>query len=62
MVHGVDLFPPQTSFVPPNCFLEVEDVGKEWTWKEKFDLIHMRLMLGAFTDSEWEDLYRKCYE
>lgn len=48
--------------MPPNCFLEVEDVSREWTWKHKFDLIHMRLLLGAFTDSEWAAVYKRCYE
>ena len=40
-VHGIDLFPPPNTWVPPNCVLEVEDVGQGWTWKHKFDLIHM---------------------
>lgn len=40
-VYGIDLFPPPHNWVPPNCVLEVEDVSKEWTWKQKFDLIHM---------------------
>lgn len=44
-VHGVDVFPPPNSWVPPNCFLEVEDVTKEWTWRQKFDLINMRYMV-----------------
>lgn len=61
-VYGVDIFPPANTWVPPNCFLEVEDVAKEWTWKQKFDLIHIRFMIGAFTDDEWDDLYRKVYE
>ncbi|KAK3705923.1 hypothetical protein LTR37_013076 [Vermiconidia calcicola] len=61
-VYGVDLYPPPHSWVPPNCFLEVEDVLSDWTWKHKFDLIHMRLMLGAFMESEWDSVYRKCYE
>lgn len=61
-VYGIDLSPPPTSWVPPNCFLQVDDVLEEWTWREKFDLIHMRLMLGAFTDAEWTDVYRKCFD
>lgn len=40
-VYGIDLFPPPNTWVPPNCVLEVEDVGQEWTFKNKFDLIHM---------------------
>jgi hypothetical protein len=61
-VHGVDMFPPPTVWVPPNCILEVEDVNQDWTWRKSFDLIHMRLMLGAFTSDEWERLYTQCYE
>ncbi|KAH9819837.1 Methyltransferase domain-containing protein [Teratosphaeria destructans] len=61
-VFGVDLHPPPAPFVPPNCFLEVDDVTQEWTFKENFDLIHMRQLLGAFTDDEWDDVYQKCYE
>jgi len=61
-VYGVDLYPPPTSWVPPNCFLEVEDVLQEWTWRQPFDVIHMRLLLGAFSDEQWDEVYRKCYE
>ncbi|KAK4543436.1 hypothetical protein LTR36_005579 [Oleoguttula mirabilis] len=62
IVNGVDLFPPPSSWVPPNCYLEVEDVLQDWTWHYKFDLIHLRLMLGAFAEDQWGDVYRKCYE
>lgn len=27
-VHGVDLYPPPQSWVPPNCILEVDDLTK----------------------------------
>lgn len=60
-MHGVDLFPPPSPWVPPNCYLEVEDILQNWTWRHKFDIIHLRLLFGAFTDSEWEDLYGKCF-
>lgn len=45
-VCSIDLFPPPNTWVPPNCVLEVEDVGQEWTWKQKFDLIHMYAYLA----------------
>jgi hypothetical protein len=61
-VRGVDLYPPPVGWVPPNCILEVDDVLEEWTWRQKFDLIHMRLLLGAFTPEEWGNVYKKCYE
>lgn len=61
-VRGVDLFPPPVSWVPPNCVLEVDDVQQEWTWHDKFDLIHMRIMIGSFDEREWERLYKQCYD
>jgi trans-aconitate methyltransferase len=61
IVYGVDLSPPSYEWMPPNCFLQVDDVTQDWTFQEKFDLIHMRLMLGALTDHEWEDVYQKCF-
>ncbi|KAJ5492785.1 hypothetical protein N7539_001531, partial [Penicillium diatomitis] len=61
-VRGVDLFPPPINWVPPNCLFEVDDVQKPWTWKEPFDLIHIRQLLGSFTPDEWRDLYQQCFE
>lgn len=61
-VRGVDLFPPPVNWMPPNCILEVDDVLREWTWREPFDFIHLRIMLGAFTAKEWDSIYKKCYE
>ena len=58
-VHAVDMFPQPNTWVPPNCFLEVEDVTKEWTWREKFDLVHIRYLIGSFTPQEWNDLYKQ---
>ncbi|KAK5210157.1 hypothetical protein LTR41_003825 [Exophiala xenobiotica] len=40
----------------------VDDILQDWTWQEKFDLAHMRLLLGAFTDVEWAEVYRKCFD
>lgn len=53
-VHGIDLFPPPHNWVPPNCVLEVEDVSKEWTWRQKFDLIHMYVKFVE-TPGGWVD-------
>ncbi|KAJ5731698.1 uncharacterized protein N7483_006206 [Penicillium malachiteum] len=55
-VRGVDLFPPPAALVPPNYILEVDDVLEEWTWREPFDLIHLRIMLGSFDVAEWKQL------
>ena len=47
-VIGSDLSPIQPEFVPPNCFFEVEDVEDEWTYSQKFDFIHGRLLVSCF--------------
>ncbi|KAJ5097856.1 hypothetical protein N7532_004857 [Penicillium argentinense] len=61
-VRGVDLFPPPVSWMPPNCVLEVDDALQQWTWREPFDLIHMRIMIGSFNEPEWEQIYKRCYD
>lgn len=61
-VRGVDLFPPPNSWLPPNCIFEVDNILNEWTWLQPFDLIHMRIMDGAFTCQETAQLYQQCYE
>ncbi|KAJ5584793.1 uncharacterized protein N7459_004593 [Penicillium hispanicum] len=61
-VRGVDLFPPPVSWMPPNCVLEVDNILQDWTWREQFDLIHMRLMIGSFDPSEWDQVYKQCYD
>lgn len=61
-VRGVDLFPPPVNWLPPNCVMEVDDVLQDWTWREPFDLIHIRQLMGSFTDEEWEKVYKNCYD
>lgn len=61
-VRGVDLFPPPTEWVPPNCHIEVDDLLLNWTWREPFDLIHLRFMIASWTPEEWEKIYTQCYE
>ncbi|KAK0124109.1 hypothetical protein ONS95_009092 [Cadophora gregata] len=61
-VYGVDLYPPPAVWVPPNCVFQVDDVTQEWTWNKQFDLIHLRLLLGAFTPEERDRLYKECYD
>ncbi|KAJ5156603.1 hypothetical protein N7492_009406 [Penicillium capsulatum] len=53
-VIGVDLYPPPVDWTPPNCVIEVDDVLQEWLWREPFDLVHMRNMLGSFDEQEWK--------
>lgn len=61
-VRGVDLFPPPNNWIPPNCIFEVDDVLRQWTWRENFDLIHLRHGIGAFSSDEWAFLYKQCFE
>lgn len=61
-VRGVDIFPPPVTWMPPNCVFEVDDVLREWTWRDPFDYIHIRILLGAFDESGWNQLYDRCYK
>lgn len=61
-VRGVDLFPPDVTWVPANCILEVDDVLQEWTWQEPFDLVHLRILEGAFTPEEQKKIYAHIYK
>ncbi|KAF6825032.1 methyltransferase domain-containing protein [Colletotrichum musicola] len=57
---GVDLSPIQPDEVPPNCYFEVDDVERTWTWTRPFDFIFIRHGNSCF--SSWEDLLRKAYD
>ena len=63
IVHGVDLSPPPKTWVPPNCILEVDDIGKQpWTWSNKWDLIHARYLVGSFNEEEFIKVYEEAYK
>lgn len=62
VVHGVDLYPPPNTWVPPNCKLEVDDVLKPWMYQHKFSLVHMRDLYGSFSDTQWRGMYKQTYE
>jgi len=47
-VIGTDLSPIQPAFVPPNCRFEVDDAEDEWTFSQKFDYIHGRMLGSCF--------------
>lgn len=53
---------PPREFTAPNCIFEVDDIGREWTWNHKFDLVHMRHLLGAFSHAGFDALYKRIYE
>ncbi|OQE17844.1 hypothetical protein PENSTE_c019G10055 [Penicillium steckii] len=62
IVRGVDLYPPPATWVPPNCILEIDDISRDWTWKDPFDLIHIRIFEGAFTLDEYRGFYKQCFQ
>ena len=62
IVHGVDLYPPPNTWVPPNCILEVDDITQPWTWSHKFDLVHCRGLYGCFTKEASDNFYRTAFE
>lgn len=62
MVRGIDLFPPPNAWVPPNCVLEVDDILLPWTFTEKFDLVHLRILACAFSPEETDQLMEQIYD
>ena len=60
MVIGTDLSPMQPTMIPPNCKFEVDDFEASWTWPQKFDLIHGRMLDCCFTDGK--RLFQQAYD
>ncbi|KAH8729919.1 S-adenosyl-L-methionine-dependent methyltransferase [Ilyonectria robusta] len=59
-VVGVDLSPIQPSFVPPNVEFFVDDIEETWTYSNKFDYIHSRMMTSSI--ASWPDYLRQMFE
>lgn len=49
-VIGTDISPIQPQWVPPNLEFQMDDVNLEWTFEERFELVHSRGMTGSITD------------
>lgn len=49
-VIGVDLSPIQPSFLPPNVTFQIDDLEEQWTFREEFDFVYSRMMIGSFAD------------
>ncbi|PMD34320.1 S-adenosyl-L-methionine-dependent methyltransferase [Hyaloscypha variabilis F] len=49
-VIGNDLSPIQPSYIPGNCTFEIDDIEDDWTYSQKFDFIHGRLLVSCFKD------------
>ncbi|KAI7971256.1 hypothetical protein EIK77_003555 [Talaromyces pinophilus] len=59
-VIGTDLSPIQPSFVPPNCKFEIDDYEEPWTFVQKFDFVHARMLAGSITDGP--SLFKQVYD
>ncbi|KAB2570832.1 Tam domain methyltransferase protein [Lasiodiplodia theobromae] len=59
-VVGVDISPIQPNWVPPNLKFIIDNVEEEWTYSNKFDLIHFVNMNACITD--WPKFLRQCFD
>jgi len=59
-VIGTDLSPIQPVYVPPNCAFEIADADEEWTFRQKFDLVHTRVMNDTSL-KDWPHFYREAF-
>lgn len=39
----------------------VDSIGKKWLRQPKFDLIHLRYLLGSFIEKQWRGVYEQAY-
>ncbi|TGZ80686.1 S-adenosyl-L-methionine-dependent methyltransferase [Ascodesmis nigricans] len=60
VVYGIDLAPIQPSYVFPNVRFELDDLEKDWTFRDKFDLIHTRLMSTGIKN--WPRFFQQMYD
>lgn len=60
-VIGIDLSPIQPTAVPPNLEFQVMDADETWTFSQRFDFIHTRLMNG-FSIKSWDFFYEQAYK
>lgn len=60
LVKGIDLSLIQPNFVPPNCIFEIADANDDWTFSEKFGLIHTRIM-NDFSLNSWLHFFTEAY-
>lgn len=43
-------------------YIEVNDITRPWIFHEKFDLVHIRLLMGGCSDIEWKRLFKEAYD
>jgi len=61
LVIGTDLSPMQPSYVPPNLQFEIADADEDWMFRQKFDLVHTRLMNDTSL-KDWTHFYEQAYK
>ena len=44
----------------PNVYFQLDDAEDEWTYRDPFDLVHLRGLSGAFRD--WSAIYRQAFQ
>ncbi|KAI9804639.1 MAG: hypothetical protein M1833_006714 [Piccolia ochrophora] len=59
-IIGTDLSATQPSVHPPNVRFEIDDCEAQWTYSQKFDLIHVRALTAAIKD--WPRLVGQAFE
>ncbi|KAJ9617191.1 hypothetical protein H2200_000912 [Cladophialophora chaetospira] len=59
-VVGTDLSPIQPSYVPSNLTFEIADADEEWHFRDKFDLIHTRIMMDTSLRS-WPHFFEEAF-
>ncbi|KAH6672371.1 S-adenosyl-L-methionine-dependent methyltransferase [Halenospora varia] len=59
-VLGIDLSAIQPTFLPPNVTFEIDDADEPWTYSQKFDFIHARMMTGSI--ASWPNFFGQCFE
>ncbi|ORY68834.1 S-adenosyl-L-methionine-dependent methyltransferase [Pseudomassariella vexata] len=60
-IIGTDLTPIQPDYVPPNVIFEIDDCLQEWRFRELFDFVHLRCMLGSIRDFK-DDIAVKAFD
>ncbi|OAL73219.1 hypothetical protein A7D00_2993 [Trichophyton violaceum] len=59
-VIGTDISPIQPTWVSPNISFEIDDAESDWTFRQRFDLIHFQNLNGAIRD--WRRLFSQIYD
>ena len=59
-VIGTDLSPIQPQWTLPNCKFEIDDYEQPWTFKQKFDFVHGRMLVGSICD--FHNLFQQVYD